>query len=97
LAALGSELARQDSGVRATATEGLRIQLDILERSVAGRTAAERRRKALATYAEMVGAVMLSRAVIDADLSAEILEAASADITASAPTKPAGNLRRASR
>jgi TetR/AcrR family transcriptional repressor of nem operon len=97
LAALGSELARRDSGVRATATEGLRIQLDILERSVSGRTAAERRRKALATYAEMVGAVMLSRAVSDAALSAEILEAAAADITASAPPKAAGDLRRASR
>ena len=96
-AALGSELARQDSAVRATTTAGLRIQLGVLERSVRGRTAAERRRKALATYAEMVGAVMLSRAVNDPALSAEILEAAAADITAGAPPKPAGRYRGASR
>jgi TetR/AcrR family transcriptional regulator, transcriptional repressor for nem operon len=88
-AALGGELARQDGRTRATATEGLRMQLDLLEPSVRGRTAAERRRKALATYAEMVGAVMLARAVNDAALSAEILEAAVADIAEGAPPKPA--------
>ena len=88
-AALGSELARQDDTVRATATAGLRVQLAVLERSVNGRSAAERRRNALATYAEMVGAVMLSRAVDDAALSAEILEAAAADITGGASVETA--------
>ena len=96
-AALGSELARQDGDVRATATAGLRVQLDVLEHSVKGRTAAERRRKALATYAAMVGAVMLARAVADPALSAEILDAAAADITGSPPVTPAGRALRPAR
>jgi len=45
-------------------------------------SAAERRRKAIAIYATMVGALQLSRAVNDRQLSGEILEnAAEAAVT----------------
>jgi TetR/AcrR family transcriptional repressor of nem operon len=45
-----------------------------------GRSAAERRRKALATLAQMVGAIVLARTVDDADLSKGILEATAKDL-----------------
>jgi TetR/AcrR family transcriptional repressor of nem operon len=51
---------------------------------VPGRTAAARRRRALADYAAMVGAMMLARAVDDPKLSGEILESVSATITSPA-------------
>ena len=74
LAALGSDVMRQPRSVRHAFTEGLRLRIAVLARVRAGRSAA-RRRKALATMAGLVGALMLSRAVDDPRLSDEILEA----------------------
>ncbi len=81
-AALGSDAARQPKGVRRAFTEGLRLRLDALLALVPGRTASKRRQTALATLATLVGAMVLSRAVDDVKLSNEILEAASASLTA---------------
>jgi TetR/AcrR family transcriptional repressor of nem operon len=82
IASLGSDVARQGPVVRHAFTEGLRNMVDLLGGMVAGRTAAARRKKALADYAAMVGAMVLARAVDDPELSEEILRSVSATITA---------------
>ena len=86
-AALGSDAARCGKPVRAAFAEGLAALIDILTEVVAGRTKAARRRKALAVMSELVGTLILARAVGDAALSNEILDAARHDLLAAA-TKP---------
>jgi TetR/AcrR family transcriptional regulator, transcriptional repressor for nem operon len=78
-AALGSDVARQPRPVRRAFTEGLLRRIDALAHVLPGRAAA-RRRKALATMAGLVGAMILSRAVDDPKLSGEILDAAAASL-----------------
>ena len=78
-AALGSDVVRQPRSVRRAFTEGLRLRIDVLARVPMGRAAA-RRRKALATMAGLVGALILSRAVDDPHLSDDILEATAASL-----------------
>jgi TetR/AcrR family transcriptional repressor of nem operon len=75
MAALGSEIARQGPPVRRAFTDELRPFLDYLSRIVQGNSNSSRRQKALATYAGLVGALIVSRAVDDPDLSNEILSA----------------------
>jgi TetR/AcrR family transcriptional repressor of nem operon len=75
MAALGSEIARQGPPVRRAFTDELRPFLDYLSRIVQGSSNNLRRQKALATYAALVGALIVSRAVDDPDLSNEILSA----------------------
>jgi len=77
-AALGSDVARQPTAVRRAFTDGLKNRVDALRELIPGRSAAARRRQALATISGMVGALMLSRAVDDPKLSADILDAAAA-------------------
>ena len=77
-AALGSDVVRQPRGVRRAFTDGLRARVDTLARLLPGRSAAARRRKALATLAGLVGALTLARAVDERALSDEILDAAAA-------------------
>lgn len=77
-AALASDVARQPRPVRRAFTEGLRSRVETLRKLAPGRSAAAKRQKALATMAGLVGAMILSRAVDDAALSDEILEAAAA-------------------
>jgi len=74
-AALGSDVVRQPRSVRRAFTDGLRLRIKILQELLPGRMAA-RRQKALAAMAGLVGALILSRAVDDPQLSDEILEAA---------------------
>jgi TetR/AcrR family transcriptional repressor of nem operon len=80
-AALGSEAARQPKMVRRAFTEGLRLRVDSLLTVIRGRSVSARRRKALATLSTMVGGMVLARAVDDAKLSSEILDAAAASLT----------------
>jgi len=80
IAALGADVARQGGAVRRAYTRGLEALLDRLGRLVPGRSITARRRRALATYASMVGGVVLARAVDDAALSDEILHAVAASI-----------------
>lgn len=75
MAALAAEATRQPKAVRGMFTAALGEFVEILGRLVPGRTAAARRRNALATMAGLVGAVILARAVNDAALSDEILDA----------------------
>jgi TetR/AcrR family transcriptional repressor of nem operon len=75
MAALGSEIARQGPPVRRAFTDELKPFLDYLSRIVQGNSSRLRRQKALATYASLVGALIVSRAVDDSNLSDEILAA----------------------
>ena len=74
-AALGSDIVRQPRTVRHVMTEGFRSAIDSLVRMLPGRSAQARRERALATMAGLVGALILSRAVDDSELSDQILEA----------------------
>jgi TetR/AcrR family transcriptional repressor of nem operon len=78
MAAIGSEIARQGSAVRRSVTDELRPFLDYLSGIVDGGSSTLRRQKALATYASMVGALVVSRSVDDIDLSNEVLAAVAA-------------------
>jgi len=82
IAALGPDVARQGPTVRGAVTQGIRSALDFLSGIVPGRSRAARRRKAIASYAGMVGAMVLARAVNDRALSQEILDAVEASIGA---------------
>ena len=75
LTALGNDAARQGKPVRTAFREGLMRLVDILATAVPG-TKAARRKRALAAMAQMVGAVVLARAVDDAALADDILNAA---------------------
>ena len=74
-AALGSDIVRQPRTVRHAMTEGFRTAIDKLVRMLRGRSAQARRERALATMAGLVGALILSRAVDDSELSDQILAA----------------------
>ncbi|HEX4327189.1 MAG TPA: TetR/AcrR family transcriptional regulator [Burkholderiales bacterium] len=76
-AALSGDAARQEHGVRKAFGDGLDVLLDMLGKTMPERSRQARRRKAIAAMAEMVGAVILARAVDDPALSKEILVAAS--------------------
>jgi TetR/AcrR family transcriptional repressor of nem operon len=80
IAALGSDVARQGPAVRDAVTAGVRAALDFLTRIVPGRSRAAKRRKAIASYASMVGGMVLARAVNDRVFSKEILDAVEASI-----------------
>ncbi len=60
LAALGADIARQGDGVRRGLTAGLRAQLDRFADFFKDRTAARRRKRAIATLAGLVGALTLA-------------------------------------
>lgn len=80
LAALGAEAARQGSPVRGAFTQGARATIDILARLAQGKSKRAKRERALAVYAGMIGALVLSRAVDDPELSEEVLQATLASI-----------------
>jgi len=88
LAALGAEASREGPAVRRAVTEGTRSYVEMLAGLVPGRSKDARRERALATFASMVGAIVLARAVDDAALSREILQAvAKSTSDPSAPNK----------
>ena len=76
LAALCSEMPRQNSGVRQRFTAGLRSMIGRLSGKMgSGLKQRQRDEAALATVASLVGAIMLARAVNDTKLSDDILRA----------------------
>jgi TetR/AcrR family transcriptional repressor of nem operon len=81
-AALGSDAARCGKAVRTAFAEGLGPLIEIVAKTVPGRSKAVRRRKAVAAVAELVGALTLARAVDNAALSDEILKAARHELLA---------------
>ena len=76
LAALGSEVRRQDAPVRDSFTAGVRRMAARIGNLLPGRASPQREDEALAVVATLVGALILSRAVDDAALSDRILAAA---------------------
>jgi len=60
LAALGVDTAREGEPVRRALTAGLEPSLALLSNVMPGRSRAQRRRRAIVTIAEMVGAIILA-------------------------------------
>lgn len=83
-AALSGDAARCGKPVRAAFAEGLEPLIGVLADAMPGRSKALRRRKAVAALAELVGAVILARAVADSPLSEEILTSARKELLAAA-------------
>jgi TetR/AcrR family transcriptional repressor of nem operon len=88
-AALGNDAARSGKIVRKAFAEGLAPLIDILAQSIPGKSIASkskasRRRKAVAAMATLVGALTLARAVEGTPLSDEMLEAAHRELAAAA-------------
>jgi len=78
LASLGAEAPRHGPALRHSFTTGCKALLEQLAGMLPGRSATARRERALATFASMVGALVLARAVDDDGLSRDILHAVSA-------------------
>lgn len=74
MAALGAEAARHGSQVRGSYTQGVRTAIELLMKHVPGSSEEEKRERALAIYASLVGAIVLARAVDDPDLSESVLK-----------------------
>ncbi|MCL4182226.1 MAG: TetR/AcrR family transcriptional regulator [Burkholderiaceae bacterium] len=87
LAALGPDLSRRGPGVRRAVTEYLDSAFGLLAKLVPGRSKAARRRKAIGTYASLVGALVLARAVDDDALSREILDTVREALSSSHPRR----------
>lgn len=81
LAALGPDAARQSARVRRAIAGYVRCAIDLLVKLVPGESKAVRRQKAISTYATLVGAMVMARAVSDRALSQEILDAGLASVT----------------
>ncbi|MDC8013552.1 TetR/AcrR family transcriptional regulator [Tahibacter soli] len=80
LAMIGTDAARQSDAVRTGIGEAVTRMIDGVARLLPDRLRSTRRRKAAATLAGMVGALVLARAVGDAALSKEILDAAATEL-----------------
>lgn len=76
IVALGSDAARQGSEVKASFESGIRSHLEMLGRWIGEAGGEEPNGKAIAILSTMVGAVVLSRAVNDKQLSKQFLRAA---------------------
>ena len=76
VAALGADVARHGASTRKGLTAGIRGQVDRIAALLKRGTPANRRRRAIVTYAGIVGALTLARAVDDPALAQEILVAA---------------------
>ena len=76
---LGAELARKE-GSRPALTDALRVMIDALAACLPRRRRRPARERAMAKFATMVGAVLLARLSCDPAFSAEILDAARAEV-----------------
>jgi len=81
MAALGAEAARHDSPLRAEFTKSVRSTVELLTQLVPRKSKRAKRESALAIFASMVGAMVLARAVDDAELSDEVLRSVLKAIT----------------
>jgi TetR/AcrR family transcriptional repressor of nem operon len=75
IAALGSEIARQDEQVRAQLTDQIKQLVDLMAEMMPQAELSEQRRQALTAYAAMVGALVLARVSSEEAFSQEIITA----------------------
>ena len=80
LAALGPDVSRQGPAVRHSVTGYVRSACDLLAKLVPGKSKTARRQEAISTWATLVGAIVIARAVDDRALSREILDAGLASV-----------------
>lgn len=73
-AGLAAAIRHQSPAARSAMTEGLRSQIERIGKALPASEAADRRRVAIGSWAAMVGAVILARAIDDPALSDEVLE-----------------------
>ncbi|MDR6870443.1 TetR/AcrR family transcriptional repressor of nem operon [Bosea sp. BE125] len=73
-AGLAAAVRHQTPAARSVMTDGLRSQFDRIGKALPELDAADRRRAAIGSFAAMVGAVILARAIDDPALSDEVLE-----------------------
>ncbi|MET0358094.1 MAG: helix-turn-helix domain-containing protein [Pararhizobium sp.] len=73
IAGLSAESRHQGEAARAAITQGLQTQIARMSRTPDGDTSPEMRRAVIGSWAAMVGAIILSRAIVDPDLSDEVL------------------------
>ena len=73
-AGLAADIRHQTPAARAAMTAGLRSQIERVTKALPDIDVADRRRAAIGTWAAMVGAVILARAIDDTKLSDEVLE-----------------------
>ncbi|MBS9479006.1 TetR/AcrR family transcriptional regulator [Ancylobacter radicis] len=73
-AGLAAAIRHQTPAARGAMTEGLRAQIARIEKALPELDPADRHRAAIGSWAAMVGAVILARAIADPALSDEILE-----------------------
>lgn len=73
-AGLAADIRHQTAAARAAMTEGFRSQIDRIDEALSRVSPADRRRAAIGTWAAMVGAMILARAIDDPALSDEVLE-----------------------
>jgi TetR/AcrR family transcriptional repressor of nem operon len=81
-ACLAADIRHQTAAARAAMTEGLRSQIDRVSAALPRVSPADNRRAAIGSWAAMVGALILARAIDDPALSDEILEQTGAWIDA---------------
>jgi TetR/AcrR family transcriptional repressor of nem operon len=87
-AGLAADVRRQSPAARLAMTEGTRSQIERLSKGLPELSAADGRRVAIGSWAAMVGAVILARAIDDPALSDEVLEQTGAFIRSEIGPKP---------
>jgi TetR/AcrR family transcriptional repressor of nem operon len=93
IVALGADAARQSDDVRAPFEAGIKAHLETLDRLLGETRGENSSGKAIAILSTMIGAVVLSRAVNDEELSKQILQAAADDVRATVPIKQSRSRR----
>ncbi|TAN09225.1 MAG: TetR/AcrR family transcriptional regulator, partial [Rhizobiaceae bacterium] len=88
VAALGSDAARQSADVKTSFEAGIREYLEMLSLWIDEADGKEPGDKAMAVLSTMVGAIVLSRAVNDEQLSKQFLQAAREAIARQAQPTP---------
>jgi TetR/AcrR family transcriptional repressor of nem operon len=73
-AGLAADIRHQTAAARVAMTEGLRSQIARISEALPEVSPADRRRAAIGSWAAMVGAVILARAIDDPALSDEVLD-----------------------
>ncbi len=80
LAAMGAEAPRRGSAVRRVFDKAVNAYTGVLENLMSERSARKKRERSLAVLAQMIGALMLARAVDDETLGQELLDATIKDL-----------------